>query len=84
LNHDHPDVAQHIRSESEAREALAVALGRLERFDSMFGPGSGLPPDQEAMAKQLREKDELLRVANLQQKQEQVVRVICALTLHVP
>ncbi|KAF8518778.1 hypothetical protein JB92DRAFT_2901673 [Gautieria morchelliformis] len=72
LDHDHPDVAQHIRSESEAREALAVALGRLERFDSMFGPGSGLPPDQEAMAKQLREKDELLRVTHLQQKQEQV------------
>lgn len=42
----------------------------------MFGPGSPLPPDQQAMARQLREKDELLRVANLQHRQEQVVCAI--------
>ena len=83
LETNHPDVAQHIRSESEAREALSVALARLERFDSMFGSGSVLPPDQQVMAQQLREKDELLRVANIQRRQEQVVRVFPAPTSHV-
>ncbi|KAF8577106.1 BRE1-domain-containing protein [Ramaria rubella] len=72
LDHTHPDVTNHIRSESEAREALAVALSRLERFDSIFGSGSVLPPSQQTMAKQLQEKEELLRVANLQRQQEKI------------
>ncbi|KAF8520418.1 hypothetical protein BU17DRAFT_89013 [Hysterangium stoloniferum] len=71
LESDHPEVAKHIRSEAEAREALAVALSRLQRFESTFGPGSTLSLDQESLIKQLREKDELLRAATLRHCQEQ-------------
>lgn len=70
LNQDRPDVAQHITSETTAREDLARASKELARFRSIFGGSSAL--DMRTLAQQLETKDgELQKLRLLTEQQAQ-------------
>ncbi|GJJ06320.1 hypothetical protein Clacol_000511 [Clathrus columnatus] len=70
LDVEHPEIARHIRSEGETKQALAAALARLERYESLFGSTSAIPPAQKTLIDELSQKDELLRKVELQLRQE--------------
>ncbi|KAI9572298.1 hypothetical protein HD554DRAFT_2015366 [Boletus coccyginus] len=70
LNQDRPDVAQHIASETTAREELARTSRELARFRSIFGGSSAL--DARILAQQLETKDgELQKLRLLTEQQAQ-------------
>ncbi|EPQ57301.1 hypothetical protein GLOTRDRAFT_137657 [Gloeophyllum trabeum ATCC 11539] len=68
LNQEHPDVAQHVQSEAEAREQVAQLSKELEKYRSIYGDASsGSSSDSPG---QLREKEEELQKLRLQLKQQ--------------
>lgn len=70
LNMDHPDIAQHITSETTAREELARTSKELARFRSIFGGSSAL--DARTLSQQLGTKDgELQKLRLLTEQQAQ-------------
>lgn len=81
LDLKNPEISRHLRSESETREALANALSRLKRYESLYGPPSTFPPDQQTLLKRLTEKDESLRRVELQLTQEKAVYLSLDITL---
>ncbi|KZT26692.1 hypothetical protein NEOLEDRAFT_1155451 [Neolentinus lepideus HHB14362 ss-1] len=66
LSQDHPDVAQHIQSEAEARQQIAQLAKELERYQSIFGDFSSSPD----LSSQLRSKEDELQKLKLQLKQQ--------------
>ena len=68
LDRTHPDLAAHLRAETQAREQCTELRCRLEQYERVFG--ASLSGDAAALAEQLREKDALIRSLQLLQKQE--------------
>ncbi|KAJ3853747.1 hypothetical protein EV368DRAFT_38287 [Lentinula lateritia] len=70
LNHDHPNVAQYVQSEVEARQKLAEVTAQLIQYQSLYGEHSLVQPDSLANELQ-RKEDELrrLRLLNAQHSQ---------------
>ena len=69
---EHPEIMKHIKAETEAREQLADVARRLEKYQSIYGEPSQLPPDVRILEEQLRLKeDEIqrLRLADVQRGQ---------------
>jgi E3 ubiquitin-protein ligase BRE1 len=75
VNGQSPEAAKYIQSEAQARQELLKVKQRLEKFEAIFGPHSTLPPETQALAQALREKEEAIRVLHLEQEQEQAVSV---------
>ncbi|KIJ67989.1 hypothetical protein HYDPIDRAFT_83645 [Hydnomerulius pinastri MD-312] len=65
LQQEHPDVAQHIASEADAREELARSSMELARYRSIFGE-----PSSEALAQQLQAKESELKTLRLLTEQQ--------------
>jgi E3 ubiquitin-protein ligase BRE1 len=76
---DHPDIMKHIKAETEAREQLAAADKRLEKYQSIYGDPSQLPLDLKGMEERLRTKEEeveRLRLVDKQRSQVSKARMI--------
>jgi E3 ubiquitin-protein ligase BRE1 len=66
---DHPEIRQHVTAEAEARQQLAGVTKQLEKYQSVYGDSSTLPPDAQQLSDQLRKKeDEMqkLRLSDIQ------------------
>ncbi|KII92834.1 hypothetical protein PLICRDRAFT_51174 [Plicaturopsis crispa FD-325 SS-3] len=57
---DHPDIVKHMKLEADARQQLAAVTKELATYKSVYGDVSTLPPDSQALAEQLRQKEEEL------------------------
>lgn len=66
LRKEHPDVAQHIEAEAEARQQLFEATKRLESYQNVYGQTSSLPTDVQALSEQLEKKEQELEKLRLQ------------------
>ncbi|KIM91914.1 hypothetical protein PILCRDRAFT_809908 [Piloderma croceum F 1598] len=63
FDEDHPEVRQHITAEAEARQQLADVTKQLEKYQSVYGDSSSLPPDVQQLSEQLqRQEAEVLRL----------------------
>lgn len=71
---DHPDVAQHMKTEAEAIEQLSQVKTELEKYERTYGPLSTLPPDASHLAAQLTSKERELEQLRLMERQRQEVR----------
>jgi hypothetical protein len=72
---DHPDIMKHIKAETEAREQLADITKQLEKYQSIYGDLSQLPPDVQGLEAQLRLKeDEVQRLQLVDKQRAQVSR----------
>ncbi|KAI0071770.1 BRE1-domain-containing protein [Panus rudis PR-1116 ss-1] len=69
---DHPDVAQHMRNEAEAKQQLAEISRRLEKYKSTFGENlSSLPSDVQSLTEQLKQKESEVEKLRLLEKQRE-------------
>ncbi|KAJ3910319.1 hypothetical protein F5879DRAFT_789750 [Lentinula edodes] len=59
LNHDHPNVAQYVQSEVEARQKLAEVTAQLTQYQNLYGEFSSVQPD--SLANELQHKEDELR-----------------------
>lgn len=79
LNEKHPDVAKHVQSEAEVRQLYAQAQDRLEKYERVYGSGSGSngagPSDTKSLMDMLAEKEEALRkMKSLKRQHDEQVR----------
>ncbi|GBE81020.1 E3 ubiquitin-protein ligase BRE1 [Sparassis crispa] len=73
---EHPDVAERIKAEAEARELLVNAQIQLERYQAVYGSGSSaLPPDTQKLTEELQRKEDENRRLRLQEKQREQAEV---------
>ena len=73
LNEEHPDAVLHLKAEAEVRQQLVTAMAQLERYQSIYGDPSTLPPDLQHLEAQLRSKAEEIQALKLLDKQHQEV-----------
>ncbi|EIN11960.1 BRE1-domain-containing protein [Punctularia strigosozonata HHB-11173 SS5] len=66
IQRENPDIAQHVKNEAEARRHLSEVSKELDTFRAAFGPVSQQPPEVQAMAQRLTQKEDELRAARLQ------------------
>ncbi|KAJ4476997.1 hypothetical protein C8J55DRAFT_516353 [Lentinula edodes] len=59
LNHDHPNVAQYVQSEVEARQKLAEVTAQLTQYQNLYGELSSVQPD--SLVNELQHKEDELR-----------------------
>lgn len=62
-----------MKLEAEARQRLADVEKQLERYKSVYGDASSLPPDVKALSEQLQRKNEENDKLKLQEKQREQV-----------
>ncbi|KAI6045964.1 hypothetical protein EDC04DRAFT_1857115 [Pisolithus marmoratus] len=75
LQHECPDVSQHVAAEASAREELARVSKELARYRSMLGEA----PDASGLGRQLQDKDaELKKLRLLVEQQSQAESSLCA------
>jgi E3 ubiquitin-protein ligase BRE1 len=72
LDHDHPDITRHIKSEVEAQQKLAEVTAELERYRKIYGD-SPLPLDLSRLAEKLKRKDDELQQLRLVKEQQSQV-----------
>ena len=73
FDEDHPEVRQHITAEAEARQQLADVTKQLEKYQSVYGDSSTLPPDVQQLSEQLqRQEAEVLRLRLLDKQRGEV------------
>ena len=58
-----------MRSEAEAREQLAAALKRLEKFEATYGVDTSFSPDVQRLSVQLAQKQGEIQTLQLQETQ---------------
>ncbi|KAI0930463.1 hypothetical protein AcW1_009141 [Taiwanofungus camphoratus] len=69
---EHPNIVQHMKAESEARESLLEAKKQLEKYRSVYGDSSSaFPPDMQNLSEQLQRKEEEIQKFRLQEKQHE-------------
>lgn len=79
LRKDHPDVAQHIEAEADARQQLLEATKRLESYKNVYGESSSASADVRELSEQLEKKEQELEKLRLQDIRHNQVRcMICA------
>ncbi|KAI0789122.1 BRE1 E3 ubiquitin ligase-domain-containing protein [Abortiporus biennis] len=66
---DHPDVVQHMRAETEAKQQLAEISRKLQQYESTFGSSSTLSPDLQSLSQQLKQKEAQIEQLRLKEKQ---------------
>ncbi|KAG5648585.1 hypothetical protein DXG03_003196 [Asterophora parasitica] len=69
---DRPEVANHLKAEMDALQALAQAQAELKKYKSIYGDTSSLPPDVSTLSEQLQQKEEelqRLRLLDIQHSQ---------------
>jgi len=65
FDHDHPEIRQHVTGEAEARQQLANVTKQLEKYQSVYGDSSTLPPDVQQLLDQLQQKEDEIRKLRL-------------------
>ncbi|KAG8903228.1 E3 ubiquitin-protein ligase bre1, partial [Tulasnella sp. 403] len=73
LHTSHPDVTRHLKSEAEARQLLAQAQERLEKYERVYGSSSGSnAAESKKLVELVAEKDETLRaIMTLKRKEDE-------------
>jgi len=74
LQQEHPDIAQHIKAEAEAREMLARTQKLLEKYQSLYGETSAsVSPDLQMLRERLQVKeDEIQKLRLLDNQRDQL------------
>lgn len=54
---DHPNVVQHMKAEADALQKLSEVTEQLEKYQTVYGDPSTLPPDVSKLADQARQKE---------------------------
>lgn len=82
LHLDHPDIARALQSEAEAREKCSEAREQLRKYEATYGSAAlvNAGPDVQALAEQLRFKDEELRKTRLELK---ALQEVCPTSRHL-
>ena len=62
----HPEIAHHARTQVELSKQLDEATRQLNRYRSIYGEPSTLPPDVTRLSEALAKKEEELRALRLQ------------------
>lgn len=74
FDNDHPDIRQHVTAEAEARQQLADVAKQLEKYQSVYGDSSSLPPDVKQLSDELqRKEDEVQKLRLLDTQRGEVI-----------
>ncbi|KZP34223.1 BRE1-domain-containing protein [Athelia psychrophila] len=66
---DHPEAGQHASAEAEARQQLSDVTKQLEKYRSVYGDSSSLPPDVQGLSQELQRKEEEVKKLRLLETQ---------------
>jgi len=73
LDNDDPEARQYVSAEAEVRQQLADVTKQLEKYQSIYGDSSALPPDVKQLSDQLQQKeDEVQRLRLLDTQRGEV------------